>query len=487
MSASAGDAPWSAGLRPGSLRIRCPWPGRRPALRAVIFKYDRRRQAQRRGGEELVGDAEDRPQRLDATVRVVWIDSGNQEVAPRPDDQQAGEQVGREALHVAERFPGVSKCILQQVATHAGAGIQRGEDEQRFEHEREVIPDAQPALAHDLGEKIGHAHGQRGGAAGAAVERLLLHLARQFAHALGCDGKVRAVGIHLGDRGAGHRRGIGAGHLDVHGQIDARLQRACGDHGHDGHERLQAHGAVADGPGVAFARDDLGRDAAADQGVKPADGSAGDGDEAEGKELARHDWPGAVDELGHRRHLQLRQHEQHAKREQEDGAQLHERAEIVARREQQPHRQDAGGKGVDDDGPGEGRSLEMEHLLERGMLGNELPTPDRQQQERHAEHGAFQHFARANPPQVTAHEQRDGNGRRHGEDAPWRFGQCIHHHQREHGEQDDHDGQDGDDTDDACGGVQLIAHHLGERFAIAPDGGEQDDKVPAPRRRARRR
>ena len=69
-----------------------------------------------------------------------------------------------------------------------------------------------------------------------------------------------------------------------------------------------------------------------------------------GKDLAREDRTGAVDETRERRQLQIGPDEENADREQQHHAELHERAQIVARREQQPHRQRAREEAVDDDG-----------------------------------------------------------------------------------------------------------------------------------------
>ncbi len=172
-----------------------------------------------------------------------------------------------------------------------------------------------------------------------------------------------------------------------------------------------------------------------------------------------------------------RQHQQHAEREHEDGAELHERAEVIARREQQPHRQDAGGKGVDDDRPRQCWRAHFENCFERGVFGDELPAPHRQQQQCDADDGTFQHFADAHPAQVAAHEQRNRNRRGDGEDSPRRFGERVHDHEREHGEQDDHDRENRDHADDAGRGVQFLPHHLRERFAIAPHGRKENDEI----------
>ena len=83
--------------------------------------------------------------------------------------------------------------------------------------------------------------------------------------------------------------------------------------------------------------------------MEAADRAAGDRDEAEREDLAGEDRAGAVHEARERGQLELRPHEQDADAEQQHDAELHEGAEVVARREQQPHRQRAGEEAVDDD------------------------------------------------------------------------------------------------------------------------------------------
>ena len=48
---------------------------------------------------------------------------------------RAGQPVG-----AFERFPDFAQRFLQQEARDARAGVDRGEDEQRLEHDGEVIP-----------------------------------------------------------------------------------------------------------------------------------------------------------------------------------------------------------------------------------------------------------------------------------------------------------------------------------------------------------
>ena len=54
----------------------------------------------------------------------------------------------------------------------------------------------------------------------------------------------------------------------VDGEVVGRNQHAGGDQGHDGHEALHQHGAVAHEEDVPFVADHLGRGARADDGVE---------------------------------------------------------------------------------------------------------------------------------------------------------------------------------------------------------------------------
>ena len=66
-----------------------------------------------------------------------------------------------------------------------------------------------------------------------------------------------------------------------------------------------------------------------------------------GYQRAGNDRAAAVHELRKRRRLQRRVDDDHAEREKRDRADLHERAEVSARRQQHPHRQHRCDEGVD--------------------------------------------------------------------------------------------------------------------------------------------
>ncbi len=84
--------------------------------------------------------------------------------------------------------------------------------------------------------------------------------------------------------------------------------------------------------------------------MKSGDGAAGDGDEAEREDFAGEDGPGAIDEAREARaSASSGRTTRMPDGEQRDDAELHEGAEVIARREQQPDGQRAGEEAVDDD------------------------------------------------------------------------------------------------------------------------------------------
>ena len=64
--------------------------------------------------------------------------------------------------------------LLHHEAAHPRARVEHGQDEERLEHDREVVPDAeQPLAAERAAEDVRHAHRERRRAAGAVEQRLL--------------------------------------------------------------------------------------------------------------------------------------------------------------------------------------------------------------------------------------------------------------------------------------------------------------------------
>ena len=322
---------------------------------------------------------------------------------------------------------------------------------------------------------MGHSHRQRRCAPGAAEQAFFANLLRQFVHLFHRDRE--SGGVHLGHGVLGDGCGIGARAFDIHAQVHARLERASCDQGHGGDQRFKAHRPVTNRAGITFARDDLGRGAAGDQRVKTGDRAAGNGDETERKKLACHHQTRSVDEPADGRHFQIRQHEKHAHRQGENGAELHEGAEIIARCQQQPHRQHARRQPIQNNRPRQRLGSQCKGLGPMSVAVHKLAAPNRQQQQHHAHGRRFQHFAHTPPTQITAHEHRNGNGGANRENAPGTLGQRFHHHQRQHRQQYNHDGQNGGQPDVTRQRVEFFLDHLPQRLAIPPHRAKQNDKI----------
>ena len=69
----------------------------------------------------------------------------------------------------------------------AGARVDGGEDEDRLEHDREVIPERSQRVAAEDVEHLGHSDGESGCAAGARHDRLLADFLRPTADVRGID------------------------------------------------------------------------------------------------------------------------------------------------------------------------------------------------------------------------------------------------------------------------------------------------------------
>ena len=184
----------------------------------------------------------------------------------------------------------------------------------------------------------------------------------------------------------------------------------------------------------------------------------------------------------HRLVLHHRQRHDDADREQHDHADLHERREVVARREQHPHRQHRGDEAVGDQAQRERLGRERE-LVGEARVVDHAAQHDRREQQRHADRRRLQHAPGPQHAQVEAHEEGDRDRHRQRERAPRRLRQRVDHDEREDREQDDHDREHGDQRGRAADRPDLVARHLPERLAVAAHREEQDRPCPARRRR----
>jgi hypothetical protein len=211
--------------------------------------------------------------------------------------------------------------------------------------------------------------------------------------------------------------------------------------------------------------------------VKAADCSTCDGDEREREQLAREDRSRPIHKPGDRWELQWWQHQQDAEREQEDGADLHEGRQVVARAEQHPDRQYAGKESVCDH-PVRDRQTGIREVGRHGRrLGHVAAAHQGHQQQRNAEGRGLE--GSAWPPDLhpETHQHGDWNRAEDGKHAPGTVLEGVDDHQREHGEENHHDGQHRYHREQARDGSGLLLGHLPQGLAIAAHRAEQDDEV----------
>ena len=131
-------------------------------------------------------------------------------------------------------------------------------------------------------------------------------------------------------------------------EINSRLQHASRNHRHDRHHRLRHHRAVSDHARFGLAPDQLGGGPAGNQRMESADRAAGDGDKCEGKNISGKHRPvpsmnrvsGGMCSVGCNATIPTAS--------RANRPQLHKRAQVIARRQQQPHRQRRSRKTVND-------------------------------------------------------------------------------------------------------------------------------------------
>ena len=322
-------------------------------------------------------------------------------------------------------------------------------------------------------QDVGHTHCQRRGATGARKDGV-------FTNVLGgLDQHVRrhreAPGRHGGSHG--FRRGAGERGRRVHREVDTRIDHRRRHQSHDGHEGFGQHAAVTNEARLGFVLQHLGRGARRDQCVEAGHRTAGDGDEQEREQVAGPDRTTAIGKTRQRRHLQWRRNDQDTDRQRQDGAYLQEGRQIVARRQQQPHRQHGGDEAVADQDPGQRGAAEGEQRRPGRALVHRLAAQDGQHQQHKADHRNLGNAAGADEAQVDAHEQRHRNRGRHRERAPGRGRQRLDHDQRQHRQDDDHDHEGAEQRDQPGDGAHLLLDQVAQRTPVAPRRDEQHDEV----------
>ena len=211
--------------------------------------------------------------------------------------------------------------------------------------------------------------------------------------------------------------------------------------------------------------------------MEAADRPARDRDEGEGEEVAGEDGSRAVDEAGEGRHAEWRQRDEDAGGEHDDHADLDEGRQVVARGEQQPHRQDGGREPVPHEQQRQRAAGEREGGRERRLGGHPAAGEEGEREEDEADRAGLQHASRPEPAHVDAHEHRDGDREPDGDRAPRARLEGVHDDESEDGDEHDHDAEHGDHRGEAGDGADLLARHFAQRLAIAADGGAEDDEV----------
>ena len=99
----------------------------------------------------------------------------------------------------------MSEEVLQDESPHTRPGVERGQNEERFKHDRKMIPQRKRGLArNDLGKHLRHAHGKRRRTAHFADHLILPQIAGELLHFLRRYRKARRV--DLGERRRNARR-----------------------------------------------------------------------------------------------------------------------------------------------------------------------------------------------------------------------------------------------------------------------------------------
>ena len=106
--------------------------------------------------------------------QIVEIEPDQMNAAHAATTSSGSDNRARQPVWLLEFLVEPPAKLSDQKTRDTRAGIDRGEDEERFKHDREVVPVLhQPAEAGDAGEDFRDAERERDGAAGASAQVLL--------------------------------------------------------------------------------------------------------------------------------------------------------------------------------------------------------------------------------------------------------------------------------------------------------------------------
>ena len=382
---------------------------RHPGVLRMIEANDHgRADQQRHGSKQLVADAEERPDRAD----VARVD----QIAPRAGEDHGRDDDARPPFLVVELRNDLAHHFLQEEAPDAGAGVNSRQNEDGFEHDGEVIPVGHQMFhERNLREDVRHADGERHRTARTA-HQAFLHFRFELWEFL---------------HGHAERRKLFSRRIDR--EVVGRHEHAGGYERHHGNEAFHQHRAVAHEENVAFVADHLRRRAGADEGMEARKRAAGDRNEDERNHGAAHDRTAARNEVRKGGHLEIRHHEGNADRKRGDRADLEERREIVARQEQEPHREHRREEAVDRNKEAHRRTIDVEPAEVFRMSGNPRARKDAEEKKNDADQRCALHVALAPDLHVKAHDDRDRNRRRDRIGRPERVVHRVHDGDRKAG------------------------------------------------------
>src|SRR5207245_9427431 len=140
--------------------------------RLAHFYDNRGGHTERNRSQQLIGDSEERPKRVDSSQRI--LDPLPQKISPGRNNQSTGGEDRGIPTGAAERLPDVTEGVLHHEAADARASVENGENEQRLEHDSEVIPERHHSLAPKTVRKdVRHANRKGRSTTGTGVEDLL--------------------------------------------------------------------------------------------------------------------------------------------------------------------------------------------------------------------------------------------------------------------------------------------------------------------------
>ena len=383
-------------------------------------------QYQRYGCQHLVGDTEQRPQALNAAQRIDH--ALIQQVAPQTHTARSTDDTGNQRVGFFQERDEVTQQVLQHKAARTGTRIQRGQDEQGFEQNTEVIPEAHVSHRQHFVEHMSDTYRQRRRTTCTVQDRRLTNVFRGLQDLLwrnheapGADGRRRVCGnvfqlrhddrrvlathfmqVRHGDAKA-RRRGI-------HREVKTRFDDGRSNQRHNRHEGLHQHCAVANETRVGFVSQQFRRRTGRDQRVEARYRTTGDGDEQEREQSAFPQRASTVNVLGHRRHFQFRVQHHDTQRQADDNADFQEGCQIVARCEDQPHRQQCGNKRIANQREGNGGVFKGQCRTPVRIVSNHATEVDRGNQQHDTNDRDFTHTPRTDKAHVDTHKQRNRYG-----------------------------------------------------------------------------